>query len=363
MNRKIPSFILAVLLCPPALAFAATPTITSVSGTMQTGQTLTITGTNMMNEDMTNWTSFFTTNSAAAYYHTGSVVSGGFIDDYNIDPPGSGYASDQKLISPTRCLKSTWSGASDGNNKLGGAWIDFIPPVGGSGDIWTRAYIRTHTVGGWPTQEQKLWWFGNSPQPSFLNFDYTGTGSPPPALKILSGNVNGGSFISAKNFSDGPWQDDRWYLVEVKLRAASSAGTNEIWVNNQQLLSYATPGSNGYNSGFGWELITNAWGTNSNYVQNFWHDGLTQSTSRPGPASLIEIGNNATYASATKVYQYPVALSETSSQITANLTGLGAGPYYYLWVTNNRGERSATYNLSGGGVTSAPPAPGNLTLQ
>lgn len=356
MNRKILSFILAVFSCLPALAFAVTPTITSVAGTVQTGQTVTITGNNMMNEDMTNWTSFFTANSARAYYHANTNP---VTDGYGVG--GAGYATDQKLVSPARSLKSAWSGASSDTNKLDGSWIDWMPPSNGSGDLWTRAYVRTHTVGGWPRTEHKLWWAGNSPQPSFLNFAYTGTGAPPTGLKMLSSNVNGGSFITA-NLPDGPWQDDRWYLIEWKLRAAASSGTNEIWVDNQRILSVATPGSNGFNGGFGWELTTNAWGTDANYAQTFWHDGFTQSTSRPGPASLIEIGNNANYASATKVYQAPTQLSETSSSFTVRLTGLGSGPFY-LWVTNNRGERSLPYSLT---TTSPPPvpnAPNNLSLQ
>ena len=43
-----------------------TPAISNVSGTVSAGQTLTITGTNMVNEDDTDWLTFFNTTNPNA---------------------------------------------------------------------------------------------------------------------------------------------------------------------------------------------------------------------------------------------------------------------------------------------------------
>lgn len=80
------------------------------------------------------------------------------------------------------------------------------------------------------------------------------------------------------------------------------------------------------------------------WVSDQWQDGFTVSKTRVGAASLVEIGNSADYASAVKVYQEPVYLSDSSSQIKVDLTGLGAGPFY-LFITNNRGQRSSGFRL------------------
>jgi hypothetical protein len=93
-------------------------------------------------------------------------------------------------------------------------------------------------------------------------------------------------------------------------------------------------------------------------MDNYW-DGFTISTSRAYPASVIEIGNSPDYATAKKVYQPPEFLSDNSIQVRADLSGLGSGPYY-MWITNNRQQRTAAYALSS---TPPQPCPGNNCCQ
>ena len=78
-----------------------------------------------------------------------------------------------------------------------------------------------------------------------------------------------------------------------------------------------------------------------------WIDNFTISTSRIYPSTVVEAGNNPNYDTAAKVYQEPIYLSDNSIQIRLNLSGLGSGPYY-LWVKNNKQERSVAYSLTGG---------------
>jgi hypothetical protein len=94
---------------------------------------------------------------------------------------------------------------------------------------------------------------------------------------------------------------------------------------------------------------------------NVWFDRFVYSNSRIYPSSTVEIGDQSEYATATKVYQEPLFLSDGSVQVKADLTGLGAGPYY-LFVTNNRQERSTAY-LLGEADTTPPAAPSGLGVQ
>lgn len=62
-----------------------------------------------------------------------------------------------------------------------------------------------------------------------------------------------------------------------------------------------------------------------------------------------------------KVYQTPTYLSDGSITVTVNLAELGSDTYY-LWVTNNRQERSKAYSLSGDSDITAPNAPSGLSV-
>lgn len=118
----------------------------------------------------------------------------------------------------------------------------------------------------------------------------------------------------------------------------------QVWVDNTRIVNSSTTTrvDNGYMS-LGQVTV---WDTVSGYSMHQYLDGAVWGTQRIYPLSTIEVGDNSDYASATKVYQQPTLLGDTNSTIKLDLTGLGDGPYY-LWVTNNKQERSTVYNLSG----------------
>jgi len=78
--------------------------------------------------------------------------------------------------------------------------------------------------------------------------------------------------------------------------------------------------------------------------QSIWFDGFAMSSTRIYPACIVEIGNMADYAKAKRIRQELLHISDTEVRFRANTAGLGHGPYY-LWVTNNRQERSRAYLL------------------
>jgi hypothetical protein len=155
---------------------------------------------------------------------------------------------------------------------------------------------------------------------------------------LVYGNIPGGSIVNNK-----------WYLIEAHFKT-SSPESFQIWMDNTQIINASPPGDNTADYLlFGMINI----GNSAPFNLSQWVDGFAVSTSRVYPASKIEIANSSTYASATKVYQEPVFLSDGSVQTKVNLTGLGSGPYY-LFVTNNRNETSSAYSLSVSGDTTLP---------
>ena len=134
--------------------------------------------------------------------------------------------------------------------------------------------------------------------------------------------------------------------MEAHYRQAGSGNyVIQAWIDNQLIIDSAATSGIGVNASYwGWESNTNYWNTPIGWSSDQWQDGFTVSSSRVGPASLIEIGDSSNYATAKKVYQEPLFLSDGSSQIKVDLTGLGAGPYF-IWVTNNSSQRSAPWPL------------------
>jgi hypothetical protein len=375
MNQKPTSYILAALGCLPVLVFAVPPTITSVSGTVQQGQILTITGASMVQEDRTNWDPFFTASTSG--FEGVSL----FADGYQEGTTGNwgtcmSYDSNMKLMG-NQSLKMHLSGQhirlADGSG-LASCSSDWKVQANTPGTTWTDVYFRAYSRWNntsWATQDTKYWWLlaANTPiTGQRWSFDTNADGSPPTQFEVQvlpNGRNNFGKIPG------GAMQNDRWYLFEGYTRVTNppaSAGSYPIkmWIDNQLIIDVtdlygATPN----NAGFGWESNTNLYDTPAGWVSDHWQDGFAVSKTRIGPASLIEISNCSTYGSGVKLYQAPEFLSDQSSQVKVDVTGLGGGPYV-LWVTNNRNERSQPFFIGTGTPScaqSALPAPNNLRVQ
>ena len=336
---KIFPFLLTLLMLP-TLAFTGTPTISNVTGTVATGQILTITGANMVQEDKTNWDSFYRTGTA--YGFEGSNYSS---DGYSIGTgnPGGTYDASVKILG-NQSVKFYLANATTCVPNVSASL--HAPPQSASG-YWMRGYIRYNMPDNvWPDNHLKL--FGAQTNTMLAYLQPTSWGSP---TDQWVATLNGVGYVA--NNPTGTFQNNRWYLVEIN--QSSTAYT--VYIDGQQILSQAfsmtgTPTS--------WEFgIINACVTNSPITN--WIDGMALSSSRINAASKVEVSGNGS----TWKHQEPVYLSDTSVQFKLDLSGL-TGTNYQLRVTNSGQTTSAAYNFSGGGGggdTTPPSAPRGLSVQ
>jgi hypothetical protein len=357
MNRSITTFIvLASLVSVPTISFATTPTISNVSGTISSGQSLTISGANLMDENKAYWvTSPVNFASGSGYGFEGASPKadcyGSGCSGFDTGGGGSsaGYSTTVKLSgnqSANFHIQGQHTPDIDHNPRAGShVWFD--NPLN---DYYVRGYVRYDLKGGtWPTGYIKMFMGGYFFQPN------SGSNLPSQML-TLWGDSDGD--LRYSNIPNGQMEYGRWYCVEAH-RKGTSPGIIETWMDGKQLVSVTTTNGGSTNAPeFG---IINLDGTTSAFILDHYVDNYAISrTSRIHCSSSIEIGNSSDYAAATKKYQAPLFLSDGSVQIKADLSGLGSGPYY-LWVTNNRQERSQAYPLAGGG--SGLSAPTNLRIQ
>jgi hypothetical protein len=329
-----------VVACLPAVSLAATPTVTSILGTIQTGQILTLTGTSMVDEDRSNWDPFFVNTPAASGFEGANFKADGWEGGAAFT-----YVTNVRLMGSKSAL-SHHAGATSTNHSN----ISYNSRLSIGGDLYFRAYLRFKVANGiWASNYHKIF-ASYAPNPAWL--DWIGNGGKAYTQVALITNTN-----TYASIPGGPIQENRWYLVEFKI--PSGAPHNyRVWIDNELIINRNDTRSP---QGTAWDMQfdINHCCTPAGYSKDNWWDGFAISRTRIGPASLIEIGNSPDYATATKVYQAPEYLSDSSSQFKLNLSGLGAGPYF-LWVTNNRGQRSLPIPLSTG---TAVPIPASLRVQ
>lgn len=341
---------------------ATTPTISNVSGTVATGQTLTISGANMVDENKTNWHALFSSGNLYGFEGTyaDQVSDPGWDleDRYNhapdADPGETTYDSTVKLMG-NNSYKGRIVGAHSSNASAG-----LLIDTGiSTGDLYVRLYSRWHsagTISKWPTSHIKMLDIqGSGGGADQMYFQPSATdGSTLPTEMNMTYNSASHSY-SVNNFLE----DNRWYCMEARFNNTATPNFS-TWVDGVQLANISSGlGDLAYMQAVLFGMI-NLTGTESDFDLTEWIDGFTVSTSRVYCSSVIEIGNSSNYATATKVYQEPLYLSDGSVQIKANLTGLGSGPYY-LFVTNNRQETGSAYLLGSSDVI-APASPSGLAV-
>jgi hypothetical protein len=350
MKRLVcPLFLLSAFM--PILADAATPSLSSVSGAVSQGQLLTIIGASLTDENVSVFHPFF---SGSAYGFEGaSPAAVGYTT--NTDGSGStaGYMTDVKL-SGNNSIKFHAQGyyGPEGypNQFIAGGNAYWGTPI--TNHLYVRQYVRYSLNSGvWPGMGPKMTWYeGTGGIPYDLAPEPTGEAIPSRWRLWASNTYN----------ANNPWgqlENNRWYCVEEHY----APGLAQVWIDGMEIINVDPGfGPNARWADFG---MVNGWDTKtSSFNLDQWVDNLAFSTSqRIGCTATVEIADSNTYESATKRYQAPVKLDNGDVMVKADLTGLGAGPYY-LFVTNNREERSAAY-LLGGTDTTPPASPVNLSVQ
>lgn len=344
MNKSQVVFSFLALVSFSATTFSATPTISGVSGSVSNGQTLTINGTALVDEVKTNW-STGSTNCGNQQPNFTSGTSYGFEGS---SPANDCYGTGTSEVGSTVSYSSTVK--ISGNNSIRfhiqGEHTDTVahnPRASGTvyntqgkSTYYARTYARWDlNSGSWSSHYMKMFWSSSSGGSTFFMQPSVTT-----QMCVLDGWTYGCAPFTGNN---GSIQSGRWYAVEWHVDP--NGKILEGWIDNRKMS--VTGNFSGTTGWFEFGFI-NLNGTTSAFNIDHYMDNLAISSSRIYPSIFIEIGNSSNYSTATKVTQ-PVAYFSDGTmdtvQITADLTGLGAGPYY-LWVTNNGQERSVAYPLN-----------------
>lgn len=342
---------LLAILVYTGFAYATTPTISNVTGTLSKGQTLTITGTNMVNENSANWDSYLKSISGMyGFESTSFPLNGTTMGWYH-----SSASSEEPTIDTTvklagnKSMKFHVAGGNTGSSNDGASTISW----NGSEEnpnYYFRYYSRWSAVNDiFPNVFTKSimsccgtnnWYFELAGAPSTVPINWYAmwgaTATPP---------IAGGGLVP-----------NRWYLIEGAW-TNSPTKSMKVWVDN--VLTLDVNPSLGFSNNWPNVGIIN-YKTNGNKIDlTNWVDNFAfGSTGRIYPSSLIEIsGDNGL----TWTYQPPVsvgsnaALSDTQITVSADLPTLTAANYL-LRVTNNQQQTSLTFTLgSGGGATATAP--------
>ena len=315
----------------------ANPTITSISGTIATGQTITITGTDMEQEQSSSWTSFFTTNPNASGFEGSNPTADGYTNQ------GDASYVTSPVLAGKQAYQLQYIGTGTGYDEVDGG-LQFYPAGMGNNitDMYYRGYVRFSSSNEsiWPTIDFKNWWWG---EPGSTNVIFVQPDCPGPAdwLAAFTAESNPFTFNFPTAF---PFTWDTWYCMEIHFN--NTTQLMELWVDNQQVVSrtaaytVTTPDF----MQLGINLKGEATGV---IIDTFFDNVAVKSGGRVYPSCIVQVSNNATYGSGTVNYCPPVFISDTSVQATLNLTGLGSGPYY-LWITDNRQQVSRAYQLGSG---------------
>jgi len=324
------------------------PNISNVNPSIvSTGQTVTITGTSLVNEDITGWNTMFKSGTvpSAAYGFEGSNPSS---DGYTIPASNNTaptYVTTKKL-SGAKSLKAHIAGVAGGPSSYVSVPSGVVPPA--TGDRWVRAYVYFDLLGGTlPTNYQRLF---SSTTTGTYHFGTSGTSN-----WIETWPVSGTPTDVTHSMADGTLQLGKWYLVELHWKNSTSP-TYEVYVDNAFVGTSGTNMSASQITDILFPLVS--WsGTTSAFSEDVYVDNFAISTARIKPSALIEISNNVNYHQGTVVYQEPLFISDSSIQFKANIpASLGGSGQYYLWVTNNKGQYYGPVNITGspGGDTTSP---------
>lgn len=321
------------------------PAITSVSGTVAPGQALTINGSNLVQQDTTRFNTRFQTTYPTAWNFSGASraadgwgeagMSGG-VYDATVHFMGSAPTMRFSINATVPPENADQDAIIQDDNEF---WASFYFRYEQLGANWPDGHIKQFYVltpaGGWFVQPQ-----AQIGMPTTFVVEWNGLA--PYTFNVPSGRLQSG----------------RWYHLEVHMRTVSPYAI-DVWMDGQAVYSTTAPTAGGsisyaYN-GLGNIDCSSSMAINLNYRLGMYAIG----NQRIYPSSLVEIGNNSDYAAATKRVQPFTSIADTSLGVTLDLTGLGSGPYY-LWVTNNRQQRSPAFPL---GAATGPAAPTAVVIR
>lgn len=363
---KLLIFLLLVIhtIMASTYAYPATPTILNVRGTVATDRIISISGVNLMNLNTTNWLK--SENNASFEGADSFIKEAANADGWIWNPAECGadkngqYTKDVKLIGNKAallindCCNCPSTISCCGNRLLtynmdgrsSGYYAGYFRY---SGSKWPSGYLKFILVA---THGNGLIYF----QPwGWTNSTSTGKITEY-FLRDNGGSDVYGTFSPPKNIGLNEWHHFELYIQYTLPKRI------DAWIDGQ-LIGSINPNSSGPT--LYWDEI--GFPNLNGFVAPDWiaiyMDMIAYSSSRIYPASKIEVSNNSFYGQGVVRWQEPLKISDTEIQIKLDLAGLGTGPYY-LWITNNRQERSTAFPLSKavGNDSDLPSIPAGLKI-
>jgi hypothetical protein len=145
----------------------------------------------------------------------------------------------------------------------------------------------------------------------------------------------------------GAFELRRWYCIEAHMVCSPTIGSQifEGWIDGVQMHSQSAASfieSMRYQDVM--LGIINGCHANGGFHCQNWTDGIATSSQRIYPACTVELANGSNYATATKRYQAPVSISDSSVQFTFDSTTL-TGTARWVFVTDNQQNRTAGFQV------------------
>jgi hypothetical protein len=326
-----------------ATLFAA-PSISGVSGTVTNGQSITISGTGFGSgpnvvvfdnfEKGTNGNNIMT-GTGSAQVGKWDVLTGTLKPKYSNSNPLSGNLCFRANMA-SDWLEYVSVNLPSGTTKVFFSWwmrTDQLPNASGSGENW-----------------KVMWLFGNDDATNDIDFIFVN------GQQAISGNNT--SYTGWFYLSD--WSLNKWERCAEYIEEGTS-GKVQFWeLTSSGIATRLNSTASIYPSGQFASLHVNAYGKQTSSC-NPQIDDVYVATGDNARAR-IEIGNNATYTSCTKL-TICTPNSWTSNGISAKVWQgqFGSSDPAYLFVLDSSGNASPGYSIkfgsgSGGSADTTPPA-------
>lgn len=335
----------------PSFSSASTPTIDEVSGNIATGQALTITGVNMVQENTANWIKNYSNTGAVmdeAYFNgcTGSNFEHGespchqWKFDFAGAPLNTAAIDTSNYLVGNRSVKLSQNTDCVETQSCGACAIyhSSSPPQ----NFYASAYVKFN--GNFASHYQKFFLTVGGSAQFYVNQGLNGDGT---ANGVVLKDGLWGAGDPLGSFS---WTKNKWHYWEILIDTTSYSGDKyTVWWDGERVAEYLFPGHSGAEPTFKELGIVN-W-SNATAPFTMWVSRYVISSSRIYPASTIEVSGDGI----DWKYQEPLYLSDASSQIKLDLSGL-TGTNYQLRVRNNKQETSPIYFLTDTPLDNAAPA-------
>ncbi len=219
------SFLALIL---PFMAHAAgTPQITSLSGALTNGNTITVNGGNFIQMNMANWIPFFQNNPTASNFGGASPEA----DGYSTQGPQGGVYDTSFYLMGTQSMRFDVSGDSTTCPQDNLFSYNAILSGGGDAqDLWIRAYVAYNSADGlWFANQDKMF-MCEGYGPGQYAYEPANWATLPSQMEA---DFDGMSHRA--NIPSGPIQNMRWYCMEVHWQTVAAPYVYQAWIDGVEL--------------------------------------------------------------------------------------------------------------------------------